>query len=84
MFIAIPLTIWFIDISNRRGKAILTERHERGAMLVEAPILNEEVRAHNYQMFKLQCEEMTPPLSVNEAKALSSIDRASSTYTGPI
>src|SRR3546814_20348227 len=34
-FITIPLTIWFIDISHRRGRAILQERHERGAMLVE-------------------------------------------------
>src|SRR3546814_6730613 len=47
-FITIPLTIWFIDISHRRGRAILQERHERGAMLVDQDILlNEKIgRAH--------------------------------------
>src|SRR3546814_7458563 len=35
IFIAIPTAIWFIDLSHRRGRSILQERHERGAMLVD-------------------------------------------------
>src|SRR3546814_5123848 len=43
-FITIPLTIWFIDISHRRVRAILQERHERGAMLVDRDNLLNEIK----------------------------------------
>ncbi|WP_147395491.1 hypothetical protein [Altericroceibacterium spongiae] len=29
--ICIPFTLWFFNFSTRRGRDILTERHERGA-----------------------------------------------------
>lgn len=47
-FLTVPLTIWFIDISRRRGLEILKERHERGAMLVERAVLLRELADHNH------------------------------------
>jgi hypothetical protein len=35
VFITVPAAIAFVDMSKRRGKSILQERHERGAMLVD-------------------------------------------------
>lgn len=29
--ITVPLSIWYVDFSARRGKAMIQERHERGA-----------------------------------------------------
>ncbi|MBN2974126.1 type IV secretion system DNA-binding domain-containing protein [Roseomonas aeriglobus] len=52
VFLTIPLTIWFVDISRRRGRSILQERHERGAMLVERELLLAEVSQHNQAAFR--------------------------------
>lgn len=42
-FLTVPLTIWFVNISRRRGLDILKERHERGARQEhEQQIMREE------------------------------------------
>lgn len=61
IFIAAPLSIWFIEFSRNRGKSILEERHERGAMLVEREVLRTEVRAHNGNRFAYECSRLDPP-----------------------
>ena len=43
IFVTIPVAIWFVDLSHRRGRSILQERHERGAMLVARDILQAEI-----------------------------------------
>ncbi len=60
IFIAAPLSVWFIEYSRRRGKSILEERHERGAMLVERDVLRDEVRAHNGNRFAYECSRLDP------------------------
>ena len=60
VFIAAPLTLWFIDFSKCRGRAILQERHERGAMLVSRDILGREVKAHNADRFAYECSILNP------------------------
>ena len=61
-FITAPLTMWYVDFSRKRGKAILQERHERGAMLVTRDILQNEVRAHNNNRFAYECQNLSPPM----------------------
>ena len=45
LFLAVPLAIWFVDFSKRRGKSILEERHQRGAMLVDGAELAAVINA---------------------------------------
>ena len=45
--LVVPTTIWFVDYSRRRGKSILEERHQRGAMLVDAADLTAVIETHN-------------------------------------
>lgn len=71
VFIAAPLSIWFIEFSRKRGKSILEERHERGAMLVEREVLSQEVKAHNGNRFAYECSRLDPPIEPQEAIALS-------------
>ena len=52
IFIAIPTAIWFIDLSHRRGRSILQERHERGAMLVDRALLRAEILEHNQARYE--------------------------------
>lgn len=71
VFIAAPLSVWFIGYSRKRGKAILEERHERGALLVPRGVLIEEVRAHNGDRFAYDCSRLDPPREPCEVAALS-------------
>jgi type IV conjugative transfer system coupling protein TraD len=71
VFIAAPLSVWFIGYSRKRGKAILKERHERGALLVSRSVLIEEVRAHNCDRFAYDCSRLDPPREPREVIALS-------------
>jgi hypothetical protein len=71
VFIAAPLSIWFVEFSRKRGKSILEERHERGAMLVEREVLSREVKAHNGNRFAYECSRLDPPIEPQEAIALS-------------
>ncbi len=75
VFIAAPLSIWFIEFSRKRGKSILEERHERGAMLVEGDVLSSEVRAHNGNRFAYECSRLDPPMDPQEALALSRAEK---------
>ena len=71
VFIAAPLTMWFVDFSKRRGKAILQERHERGAMLVSRDVLSREVKAHNADRFAYECSRLDPPQTAKEIVILN-------------
>src|SRR3546814_8353540 len=57
VFLTIPLSIWFVDISRGRGRRILQERHERGAMLVRSEEHTSELQSLmriSYAVFCLQ------------------------------
>lgn len=70
IFITIPAAIWFVDISNRRGRSILQERHERGAMLVDREILLDEINEHNREKFDEEAAELFPGRSPRQVLAL--------------
>ncbi|WP_374945190.1 type IV secretion system DNA-binding domain-containing protein [Sphingomonas sp.] len=63
IFVVAPLAIWFVDISRRRGKRILQERHERGAMLVERDVLAAEIAQHNVGKFEEDAAQFFPGTS---------------------
>ena len=70
VFSAVPLTIWFVDISRRRGRSILQERHERGAMLVDKQILFNEVSQHNHAKFEEEARLCFPDLTPRQVLQL--------------
>lgn len=74
-FIAVPLTIWFVDASHRRGRGILEERHQRGAMLVDADELSAIVSAHNHAEFEKEARRCFPDLAVREILAMPFAER---------
>ena len=59
-FICVPLTVWFVDFSKRRGTDILTERHERGAVLVTHSELAQAITSHNWKAHVSECRKRTP------------------------
>lgn len=59
-FICVPLTVWFVDFSKRRGTDILTERHERGAVLVTHSELAQAITNHNWKAHVSECRKRTP------------------------
>ena len=59
-FICVPLTVWFVDFSKRRGTDILTERHERGAVLVTHRELAQAITSHNWKAHVSECRKRTP------------------------
>ena len=70
VFITIPAAIWFVDISHRRGRSILQERHERGAMLVDRSVLLVEINEHNRVKFEEEAADLFPGLSSRQVLAL--------------
>jgi hypothetical protein len=70
VFLTIPLSIWFVDLSRRRGKTILQERHERGAMLVDREVLVAEVSRHNAAAFEMDARKCFPGQSPKQVLAL--------------
>ena len=70
VFLTIPVTIWFVDISHRRGRSILQERHERGAMLVDRNVLLAEINEHNRVKFEEEAAELFPGTSSRQVLAL--------------
>jgi len=70
IFITIPAAIWFVDISHRRGRSILQERHERGAMLVTRDILHDEISRHNRMKFEEEAADLFPGLSSRQVLSL--------------
>lgn len=75
LFVIAPIAIWFVDISRRRGKSILQERHERGAMLVERDVLNAEICQHNGAKFEEDARQFFPRLSPAAVLRLPFIQR---------
>ena len=61
LFVAAPLIMWFITWANKRGRDMLKERHNRGAMLVVRDVLFQAVRVHNSERFQQECAEHDPP-----------------------
>ena len=75
IFVVTPLAIWFVDISRRRGKTILQERHERGAMLVDRTVLVSEIAQHNAAKFEEDARQFFPSLSPAAVLRLSFLER---------
>jgi type IV conjugative transfer system coupling protein TraD len=75
IFVVTPLAIWFVDISRRRGKTILQERHERGAMLVDRAVLVSEIAQHNAAKFAEDARQFFPRLSSNAVLRLPFSER---------
>ena len=70
LFLAVPLAIWFVDFSKRRGKSILEERHQRGAMLVDGTELAAVINAHNRAALEQEIAERLPDMSFDEVMAM--------------
>jgi type IV conjugative transfer system coupling protein TraD len=71
IFVTIPVAIWFVDMAHRRGRSILQERHERGAMLVSRDLLYSEVAQHNLAKFEEEARAAFADLSPQQVLALS-------------
>ena len=71
LFVAVPIAVWFVDFSKRRGKSILEERHQRGAMLVDAAELANVINAHNRDMLGAEIAERLPGKSFDEVMKMS-------------
>jgi hypothetical protein len=69
-FLTAPLSIWYVDFSARRGKAMIQERHERGAMLVERDLLYSEIAAHNKVEFVKEAARLFPDKKPEEVLKL--------------
>lgn len=76
VFIIVPLTIWFVEISRKRGSEILIERHERGARLVDQAELASEIMRHNSRKLTEACALAKPPLNPAKVAAASIEARA--------
>lgn len=72
---AIPLAVWFVEISRKRGVSILQERHERGAMLVERDLLHAEVVAHNLRQFESEAVAIFPGSTPAQVRAKPFLER---------
>ena len=59
-FMTVPVSIWYVEFSTRRGKSIVQERHERGAMLVDRDVLYEEIVQHNRIEFEKDVANLLP------------------------
>ncbi|MCB2056450.1 MAG: type IV secretion system DNA-binding domain-containing protein [Novosphingobium sp.] len=75
LFVAVPIAVWFIDFSKRRGKSILEERHQRGAMLVDGTQLAEVINAHNRDMLGLEVAQRLPGRTLQDVLAMPLIER---------
>ena len=61
-FLTVPITVWFTNLAHHRGTDILKERHERGAMLVEPPVLSAEIAHYNFEKIAEEARRRKPPL----------------------
>ena len=73
--VAAPLISWFITWANKRGRDVLTERHNRGSMLVARDLLLDNVRRHNLTQFRKECAEHDPPYDPKLVAKAPIIDR---------
>jgi len=75
LFVAVPISVWFVDFSKRRGKSILEERHQRGAMLVDGPELAAVINAHNRDMLGAEVALQLPGKSLQQVLAMPLVER---------
>ncbi|ANI80070.1 type IV secretion system DNA-binding domain-containing protein [Sphingobium sp. EP60837] len=75
VFITVPAAIAFVDMSKRRGKSILQERHERGAMLVDVELLRSEIIEHNRIKFEEDVAQLCPGMKPADVLRLPFADR---------
>jgi type IV conjugative transfer system coupling protein TraD len=75
LFVAVPIAVWFVDFSKRRGKSILEERHQRGAMLVDGPELAAVINAHNRDMLDAEVAHQLPGKTLQQVLALPLVER---------
>lgn len=75
LFIAVPISVWFVDLSRRRGKAILEERHQRGAMLVDAAELAAVINQHNSAALAQEIAERMPGKTMDDVMKMSFAER---------
>ena len=75
LFVAVPIAVWFVDFSKRRGKSILEERHQRGAMLVDASELAQVINAHNRDMLGAEIAERLPGKTFDDVMKMSLAER---------
>lgn len=69
-FLTVPASIWYVDFSRRRGKSIMEERHERGAMLVTREVLYQEIVQHNRAAFEKEARDLFPDRSAEDVLAM--------------
>jgi len=74
-FVTVPAAIWYVEFANRRGKSIVQERHERGAMLVERDMLYDEIVQHNTIEFEKDAAKLFPQLSPKQVLQLPFAER---------
>lgn len=75
LFVAVPIAVWFVDFSKRRGKSILEERHQRGAMLVDGPELAAVINAHNRDMLDAEVAHQLPGKTLQQVFAMPLVER---------
>ncbi len=75
LFVAVPIAVWFVDFSKRRGKSILEERHQRGAMLVDGPELAAVINAHNRDMLEAEVANQLPGKTLQQVFAMPLVER---------
>lgn len=75
LFVSLPLSYWFIVFSKKRGESILEERHQRGAMLTDAPDLIAAVKRHNAAKFSEEARQLFPDMSPDEVVKLPAHER---------
>ena len=65
-----PFAVWYVDASSKRGENILEERHQRGAMLVDAEELAPIIDAHNRAEYRKEVRQLFPKNSAEEIARL--------------
>ena len=73
--ISIPVISWFVNLALNRGSGVLEERHERGATMVEKPVLAANIVAHNERQFALAAAKLFPDLTPDQVKGLPFAER---------
>lgn len=71
LFIAAPIAFWFVGYSRKRGREIMEEAHERGAMLVERDRLLQAIRHHNSKQLAKDVSQLRPRRRVSDVLQLT-------------
>ncbi|WP_375383390.1 type IV secretion system DNA-binding domain-containing protein [uncultured Sphingomonas sp.] len=68
--LTVPVSVWYVDFSARRGKAMVQERHERGATLTDRDTLFREIAEHNREEFVAEARTLFPDKTADEVLKL--------------